>query len=164
MSGKAAALRSMQYWMRDVCMNRAYDEHGKMRAAVFVNLVRFDVLCRESERKPSLEQAEGMADAIEAALSCYNWLAAGAMNAKPKAIKLWKVVPKFHMLTHIAYDNAGEVNPRWVHFYSDEDMVGKVKTIYCACHGTTAPLRSLQRYAILQCLRWWAILLEVRKP
>ena len=49
----------------------------------------------------------------------------------------WKVVPKFHALSHIAYDNGG-VNPRQVHCYQDEDMVGKLKRIYLRCHGALA--------------------------
>ena len=93
-----------------------------------------------------------MADAVEAALSCYNWLASEALQQRKK---LWKVVPKLHMLTHIAYDNAQEVNPRWVHCYGDEDMVGKVKRIANKCHGATAHNAVLLRYLIWVGIRWW---------
>ena len=38
---------------------------------------------------------------------------------------------------HITYDN-GYVNPRRVRCYDDEDMVGKMKRVYCKCHGVAA--------------------------
>ncbi len=39
-------------------------------------------------------------------------------------------------------------NPRLAHCYQDEDFVGRVKRVYSACHGKTAPKRSLERYAL----------------
>ena len=38
--------------------------------------------------------------------------------------------------------------------YTDEDMVGRMKKLYNACHARTAPMRAMQRYSMLQALRW----------
>ena len=38
----------------------------------------------------------------------------------------------------MAYDNAGEANPRRVHCYSDEDMLGRVKKILKGTRYTVA--------------------------
>ena len=99
-----------------------------------------------------------MAVAFEDALLASNALAASSIEAgRP----LWKLLPKHHALTHIAYDNGG-VNPRWVSCYPDEDMVGRMKRIYQRCHGSTAPERSLSRYVILLGMRWQAYALAIR--
>ena len=63
---------------------------------------------------------------MERALTCYNWL---AVEAHRVSRRLWKIVPKFHLLTHSAYDQAKVANPRHVHCYADEDMVGSIKKI-----------------------------------
>ena len=62
----------------------------------------------------------------------------------------------------MAYDNAGEANPRRVHCYSDEDMLGRVKKILHKCHGLSAGRRLIQRYIILFSLRIWGRLKNLR--
>lgn len=62
-----------------------------------------------------------MANSIESALLCYNALNTAAMQ---RGVCNWRQLPKFHMLTHMAFDNAALANPRRVHVYADEDMVG----------------------------------------
>ena len=88
----------------------------------------------------------------EAALDCYNWLATDAVNDN---LKLWKTQPQMHMLTHMAYDTAPQVNPRRVHCYADEDMVGRFKKLVVACHPRTAGTKSVLRYMIMLSWRWW---------
>ena len=80
----------------------------------------------------------------------------GQLSSESRAagVRLWPITPTLHAMQHIAYDQAYMGNPRRVHCYSDEDMVGKMKRIYIRCHGITAPHRSLQRYALLQNMRW----------
>eukprot|EP00972_Heterocapsa_arctica_P082146 12108150-Heterocapsa_arctica.AAC.1 len=73
---------------------------------------------------------------MEEALCMFNALAATAFK---QSRQLWKFIPKHHALTHIAYDNHG-TNPRAVHCYAYEDMVGRMKKIYVKRHGRTAPL------------------------
>jgi hypothetical protein len=154
LQAKAAELRSMQYWMRDVCVEshskHEHGSHGKVRAELFEQLVRVDETCRKGGRHLSAAATEVLADAMERALLMYNALAA---NAYGEGRMLWKTIPKHHALTHVAYDGHG-TNPRAVHCYLDEDMVGRTKKIYIKCHGATAPLRGLQRYLILIGLRW----------
>ena len=54
------------------------------------------------------------------------------------------------------------VNPRRVHCYSDEDLVGKVKKLCTRCHGATVGVRAISRYCILLSIRWWHKLAEIR--
>ena len=155
---KASALRSMQYWLQEVTAAHAADLRGQLRASLFAALVRADVVCRRASRHMLEGEREELAAACEEALLAYNALAAAAVEA---GVPLWKVLPKHHALSHIAYDNGG-VNPRWVSCYPDEDMVGRVKRIYQRCHGQTAPERCLQRYLILLGLRWQTQALALR--
>ena len=59
----------------------------------------------------------------------------------------WKLTPKAHALWHIAHHSAMG-NPRVAHCYQDEDFMHRVKGVYTACHGKTAPLRTIQRYCM----------------
>jgi hypothetical protein len=154
LSAKAAELRSMQYWMRDVCVQscttREHGSHGTYRAELFKQLVCVDETCRHGDRHLSADAAEDLANGMEKALLMYNRLAVTALQ---QGRLLWKTLPKHHALTHIGYDGYG-TNPRAVHCYADEDMVGRMKNIYVKCHGATAPARGLQRYLLLIGLRW----------
>ncbi len=87
----------------------------------------------------------------------YSVLSAHALRDGSKA---WKIVPKFHMLTHVAYDCP--LNGRRTHVYPDEDMVGRVKKIYTSCHPLSAGRRTVQRYSLLVSIRWWAVVCELR--
>ncbi len=151
---KAAATRSMQYWLRAVTATAATapaaSERVQQRAALFEALCQADTVMRQSGRHMSAEQQGELARRFEQALLLYNSLAAIALAQHRR---VWKLLPKHHALTHIAYDNAG-VNPRSVHCYPDEDMVGRMKRVYVRCHGRTAPERGLQRYMLLAALRW----------
>jgi len=155
---KAAALRSMVYWLRSVTATAAHDYHGFLRVALFDALARADVVCRRAGRHLTQQEQRGLAAAFEDALLASNALAASSIEAgRP----LWNLLPKHHALTRIAYDNGG-VNPRWVSCYPDEDMVGRMKRIYRRCHGSTAPERSLSRYVILLGVRWQSYALAIR--
>ena len=65
-------------------------------------------------------------------------------------------------MTHSAYNQSKVTNPRWVHVYADEDMVGKVKKIAVACHAKMASTRVLDRYKILFGIRWLRALMAAR--
>ena len=58
---------------------------------------------------------------METALVSYNAL---AVESSVLGTTAYKVVPKFHAATHV-YDS--RTNPRAVHCYADEDMVGRLK-------------------------------------
>ena len=67
----------------------------------------------------------------------------------------YKLVPKHHMATHLAFDAAPQANPRHVQCYCDEDMVGKMKRLTAKCHGLSAGRMNVMRYVILVGVRWW---------
>ena len=116
-------------------------------------------MCERNKRVIREADLEPSNQAMDGALLCYNALAAHAL-ADNKI--LWHMTPKFHMAGHIAYDFAQIRNPRWVHNYMDEDMVGKIKRISSKCHGLTAGKMALNRYIILVGVRWWRRLSTLR--
>ena len=120
------------------------------------NFVKFDKLCRANGRHLDPGTHRLLCNRLEASLITYNALAAQCVLMHEKRYKL---LPKFHAMSHY-FDVA--INPRKVQCYADEDMVGRMKKIYVKCHGATAPKRSLQRYAIVVCIRWWALLRDLR--
>ena len=96
---------------------------------------------------------------MEEALTCQNALCSEAVEA---GRAMWHELPKNHMASHIAYDFVKEINPRSVHNYPDEDMVGRMKRIMSTCHGATAARSGMQRYIILAGARWWMQLYTIR--
>jgi hypothetical protein len=156
---KAAALRSMMYWLKDLCAATAGEsEHAALRAAFFDSMCAADYAMRRGGRFLDAAGREAVARHVEDALLCYNSLGVASLRIRSGR---WPFIPKLHALTHIAYDNVG-VNPRHVHCYADEDMVGRIKRVYIKCHADTAPQRALQRYALHTCLRWWLALRRLR--
>ena len=148
---KAAALRKMTQWISGICDTASAGQHGARRAILFRKLVQADRLLADNDRFLTPASADAYGSLVETALAVYLQL---SLEARAAGIRLWPITPKFHAMQHIAYDQAWMGNPRRVHCYSDEDMVGKMKRIYIRCHGVTAPHRSLQRYALLQNMRW----------
>jgi len=152
----------MLFWMQKVTAEVAAaspTERALVRRSLFANLAIFETMCRVAKRKPTKVEQLRMAKAMEDALRCYNYLAYETHQVKKRN---WKVVPKFHYVTHSAYDQSKVTNPRWVHVYADEDMVGKVKKIVVACHAKTASTRVLERYNILFGARWLRALMAAR--
>ena len=84
------------------------------------------------------------------ALELYVALAASAAETGNTR---WNIVPKCHAMSHIAYDNCG-INPRQVHCYQDEDMVGKLKRIYLRCHGGPASFVCSAGVFEIPCVCW----------
>ncbi len=157
---KAAPLRRMAYWVLSVCgqaWKKDRTKHAQVRWAFFQYLCSADRLMRRAGRKLAPPEQEALARRTEAALLCYRWL---HLRAVASGRALWRVIPKHHAWSHIAYDSAG-TNPRGAHCYADEDMIGRAKRIYMKCHAGTAPTRAMQRYAMLQCLRWVRMFAEV---
>ena len=170
-SAKGAQLRAMQYWLLEKCeeeLRRVPDVHNGIRRELWLSLVKFDAVCRHklkdqthpcAGRFLSVEESERLANHMETALDCYNWLANDALEQN---LRLWKLQPQMHMLTHLAYDMAKEANPRRVHCYSDEDMVGKFKRLVNACHPLSAGTKSILRYSIMVAWRWWTLIADLR--
>ena len=147
---KAAAIRCMVYWFKEICDSASGTFHGRVRATMMNGFVEADEVMRGSGRHLTPEAQLKVAAAMEQALCAYNFLATEALE---KGERLWKLVPKHHVMTHVVYDNFGS-NPRKMSCYLDEDMVGRMKRIYMKCHPSTAPTTSLKRYIILCGLRW----------
>lgn len=80
-----------------------------------------------------------------------NWFATDALQ---KGVLLWKVRPKTHQLDHLVLDQARRCNPLWVASYSDEDYVGKVKTMAVRAVPNGLCFQVLQRYCAFVCIRW----------
>ncbi len=155
---KAAALRSMVYWMREICIRAVVDGHSALRAGMFEAFVQADLVMRAHGRHMPADAREAVAVHFEAALHAYHALATECLQ---RGVPLYRLIPKLHALTHLAYDGDG-TNPRSVQCYADEDLVGRMKRLYGSCHGATAPRASLQRYALLACVRWWRRLAVLR--
>ena len=160
LNAKAAAMRSMAYWVRDLCLEHAstHGAHGALRAALFCAFVQADVTCRRAGRHMGDDARAALAESVEQALVAYNGL---ARNALADGKQLWKVLPKLHALSHLGFDNNG-INPRSVSCYQDEDVVGRMKRVYAKCHGLTAPQRALERYVIMAALRFRQHLMILR--
>ena len=157
---KAAALRRMVQWLALICQDALANDnslHAQRRAALFASFWHADVLMRQAGRHMSAASAQELAATVEDALQLYKALSLEAGGG------LWPLLPKHHALTHIAFDSAG-TNPRRVHCYSDEDMVGKLKAIYIKCDARTAGHRALQRYQILQAIRWRGLAKRLGAP
>jgi hypothetical protein len=150
---KGAATRTLLYWFAEVSARVAdqHGAHGRMRAAMLAEFVRADEVYRRSGRHLTNAEWAAAAEAVEAGLCLNNAL---AVEAKTAGQRLYKLLPKHHAMTHIAYDC--KVNPRRASCYQDEDMVGRCKRIYNKCHANSAPVNGLRRYVILVGVRWWA--------
>lgn len=161
-TAKAAATRSLAYFLKAKCFEAAAKSgtrRDKLRSAMLHHIIQADIVCRKQKsRYFTADEQQSFAEHIHSSLTCYNALAAEAVASKTLN---WKLIPKFHALTHIARD-FGNINPRRVHCYGDEDMVGKMKRIFIKCHAATACLRSLQRYVIIVALKWWVVLHTLR--
>ena len=116
-----------------------------------------DILMRGAGKFLSTDERQALTRHFESALLAYNWLASWADR---EGHYLYPERPKLHALLHIAMDFS--MNPRRVTCMLDEDMVGRSKRIYNACHPTSAPQRSLMRYLIIVGLRWTAVLRRLR--
>ena len=100
---KAATIRQLVYWLYEVTSSNAQDAHGHLLACLFLGFVIYDVICRSAGRFFTDEQQQYLAAYAEISLRCYNALAAEAVSL---AKRLWKYVPKFHLWTHMSYDQA----------------------------------------------------------
>ena len=160
-SMKGAQIRTIIYWLEEVCGEDEWTdtEYGQWRYLLLGSLVAWDLVCRRNGRFLPTEEAEELASLTEKILSYFNALAEHCVKLGKK---LWKFLPKMHMFTHMGYDQAKKANPRRVHCYSDEDLVGKMKLICRRCHPMSLQVRSVERYVIMISIRWWKHLAVLR--
>ncbi len=140
---KAAALRAMLPWVASLAEDRAGESKtATLRASLLCGLRDLDCVYKGEGRFLSHDQEKAAAGHCSAAMKALSELEQLTESKGP-----WYLTPKAHALLHIARDSA-MANPRVVHCYQDEDFVGRVKRLYSACHGKTAPRRSLERYCL----------------
>ena len=165
---KAAAISNLQYWVeyelkRDLAAGAPAMTADELRLKSLQRncihgFCEADRICRRAGRYFTAEQHAEFCGWLEVGLRSANELAAIALTRK---WKLYKMLPTFHALTHY-YDT--RLNPRRATCYQDEDMVGRMKTIYVRCHGKTAPRTSLQRYRVMIGIRWNDFMVQLRSP
>ena len=131
-------------------------EHQLMQLAI-ASLVTFDKVCRRNGRHLPPAELSQLQQAGQAFLTAYNAL---ALNAAAQQERLWKLVPKFHMFTHLLWDQSRVANPRSVHNYLDESMIGFLKKIASACHPTAISYRVVSRYLVWTAVRWYMSVLR----
>ncbi len=120
---KAAALRHMLPWLLSVSEEIAHvSEEAALRAELLRELHAMDQVWAQAPRFLTPSQESAAAGHCEQALEALRRLAEMLPGR-------WRVVPKAHALTHIAYDSCMG-NPRAAHCYQDEDFVGRVKRIW----------------------------------
>lgn len=151
----------MAYWLLDVCLRADMTHpvsgpHSALRAGMLKSFVDADKLSRRAGRVFTHAEHARYSSLMRQGLLAYNALAVEALAAN---VKIWKLVPKFHALVHII---SSRLNPRKQQCYDDEDMVGKIKRVFVKCHINTAAERTLQRYILMICLRWWDKIHEFR--
>ncbi len=144
---KAAALRAMLPWVVDKAQKRSgASEAATLRARCLSSLAAMDAVYSRQPRFLSAGQER------EAQAFCTEALEALAALVQLQPAGPWRMQPKAHALWHITQHSCMG-NPRVSHCYQDEDFIGKVKRLYTACHGRTAPLRTIQRYCMGTSLR-----------
>ncbi len=143
---KAAALRAMLPWVVELAQARSGDSRvAFLRAQCLSELARLDKVYAKQPRFLTALQEQ------QAKAHCSAALGALAELTKLQPSGPWRFIPKAHALVHIAWHSAMG-NPRVSHCYQDEDFIGRMKQLYTACHGRTAPLRTLQRYCLGTCI------------
>ncbi len=143
---KAAALRAMLPWVALIAEERRGSSRAAtLRARALTGLALMDAVYRRAPRFLEREQAERAQAHCLDALQAVQSLTALFPNGP------WRLTPKCHALMHLACDTASG-NPRASHCYQDEDVIGRVEQLYTACHGKTAPKRSVERYTLGSCV------------
>ncbi len=141
-NAKAAALRAMLPWVAELAEERIGESNAAtLRANCLRGLADMDKVYWSQPRFLTADQEQA------AMGHCVQALRALADLSKLSPMGPWRLIPKAHALLHLACDSAMG-NPRVAHCYQDEDFVGRMRRVYVSCHGTTAPLRSLQRYSL----------------
>ncbi len=141
---KAAALRAMLPWVAQVAKARQQQTNSQvatLRATCLGNMAALDGVYTRQGRFLTRAQEKQATEHCLAALQALKDLCGLQPNGP------WKLQPKCHALLHIVLDSA-MLNPRHAHCYQDEDFIGRTKRTYTACHGATAPVRTVQRYCM----------------
>ena len=70
-----------------------------------------------------------------------------ATEAKREGVKMWKLVPKFHLFLHLCeWQAITHGNPRYFWTYPDEDLAGIMADVAKSCHPTTMATSALFKW------------------
>ena len=159
---KGAQTRQLILWLTECCLRPGLEnlnDHAKLRLAMMMNISIYENIYNANWRVIPPADLERARVATEKALVCLNALSDAAIHS---GNRLYHIIPKGHMVTHMSYDMAHQANPRSVTCYADEDMVGRMKRIVVKCHGASAAKMALMRYLILVGLGLWSTLASLR--
>ena len=152
---KAAEQRWMVHWLHAVLFSIAAPTHeDQLMKLTYASLAQFDLVCRRNGRIVPPAELHVLQGAGDAFLASYNALALLALR---RGQRLWKLVPKHHMFMHMIWDMSPVANPRTVHNYLDEAMIGHLKHIGAACHPSAISHRVVDRYMLWTCVRLYQL-------
>ena len=146
---KASEQRWLVYWIHSVLTTLPDDPIQQLILASYGGLIQIDAVCRRNGRHLPDAEKDLLCDGFNVFVECHNAL---SLNAQVAGERMWHTVPKYHYLLHIIKDFG--VNPRAVHNYLDESMIGRIKIIASACHADTMSLRVIERYMCWTAFRW----------
>lgn len=112
--------------------------------------VDFDVACRKHGRIIPEADLARVVESGKGFLTAYN---AVALYCAVNGMPLYSVIPKHHMYEHLMM-MARVANPRFVHNYSDESMIGRLKRVASECHADAISHRVVDRYRLLMLVKF----------
>ena len=65
-------------------------------------------------------------------------------------LRMWKMIPKFHLAQHILEQDTALFNPRFTWVYGDEDLQGIFKKIAKSAHAMNTPYMVPFKWAVLK--------------
>ena len=149
---KGAMIKFMLYWAASYLkklMEQTNTETSRLRAYCSHALAMFQYLQDSNGPWLSQETAEEMCHYGRTFLIYYQILAKDARTKSPDR-RMYKTVPKFHVLLHAClYVQKTKRNPRYDHLYMEEDFMKHVAQICGKCHPKTIDWVSLSRYRCL---------------
>ena len=143
---KGAVVKTMVYWVADFLREHQDSEKPDtaLRADASYMLAKFHHLQDTHGAWFDSATAQEASNSVRTFLILYQKLAGDAMRA---GRRLYRLVPKFHVLLHMALRLPEELrNPRWDHLYQEEDFMRVVGKVASRTHATTMSSVTLLRY------------------
>ena len=149
---KGAQVKYLIFWLRDFLLEKMEEEQtagARTRAYCAYTLAEFQLLQEKNGAWLSPEVAQEMSHMARTFLLFYQKLAGDARRDHHDR-RMYKLVPKFHSLLHVALDIPQTLrNPRYDHLYSDEDFMKQTSRIASRTHPSTMDKVTLYRYRAL---------------
>ena len=121
-------------------------EHDQLCLGVRQLLVQFYTLVNQESMFMSVASRESIPK-IGVTLAVLNQRLATLAFTIP--IRLWKMMPKLHLFTHMCEDQIPVFgNPRFWWTYADEDLVGRLITVAEGCHPRTLVVSIIFKWLI----------------